>query len=277
MLNQKISRRDFLAAVAAVSALGLAGCGGTGADAGSASASADGDLLAQISDRGEMVFATEGTWSPWTFHNEAGELTGFDIEVARAIADRLGVGATFAEGEWDGLLAGLDSGRYDTMANGVSVTPEREEKYDFTEPYAYNRIVVITTADSDIASMEDLEGKTTANTLGSSYATLAESFGATNTGVDDFNQTIQLLESGRIDATLNDEVVFYDYMNQHPDAALKIAAENDEPTHVAFPLRREAATESLLAAMNEAIAELREDGTLAELSQEFFGIDITEA
>ena len=163
------------------------------------------------------------------------------------------------------------------MANGVSVTPEREEKYDFTEPYAYNRIVVITTADSDIASMEDLEGKTTANTLGSSYATLAESFGATNTGVDDFNQTIQLLESGRIDATLNDEVVFYDYMNQHPDAALKIAAENDEPTHVAFPLRREAATESLLAAMNEAIAELREDGTLAELSQEFFGIDITEA
>ncbi|MBM6756135.1 transporter substrate-binding domain-containing protein [Collinsella tanakaei] len=277
MLNQKISRRDFLAAVAAVSALGLAGCGGTSADAGSASASADGDLLAQISDRGEMVFATEGTWSPWTFHNEAGELTGFDIEVARAIADKLGVGATFAEGEWDGLLAGLDSGRYDTMANGVSVTPEREEKYDFTEPYAYNRIVVITTADSDIASMEDLEGKTTANTLGSSYATLAESFGATNTGVDDFNQTIQLLESGRIDATLNDEVVFYDYMNQHPDAALKIAAENDEPTHVAFPLRREAATESLLAAMNEAIAELREDGTLAELSQEFFGIDITEA
>ena len=277
MLNQKISRRDFLAAVAAVSALGLAGCGGTSADAGSASASADGDLLAQISDRGEMVFATEGTWSPWTFHNEAGELTGFDIEVARAIADKLGVGATFAEGEWDGLLAGLDSGRYDTMANGVSVTPEREEKYDFTEPYAYNRIVVITTADSDIASMEDLEGKTTANTLGSSYATLAESFGATNTGVDDFNQTIQLLESGRIDATLNDEVVLYDYMNQHPDAALKIAAENDEPTHVAFPLRREAATESLLAAMNEAIAELREDGTLAELSQEFFGIDITEA
>ena len=162
------------------------------------------------------------------------------------------------------------------MANGVSVTPEREEKYGFTEPYAYNRIVVITTGDSDIASMDDLSGKATANTLGSSYAILAESHGATNTGVDDFNQTIQLLESGRIDATLNDEVVFYDYMNQHPEADLKIAAENDEPTHVAFPLRKEAATESLLAAMNDAIAALREDGTLSELSNEFFGIDITE-
>ncbi len=277
MSIQMISRRGFLTIAAGAASLGLAGCGDDGGAAGSAAASGDGDLLAQITERGSMTFATEGTWSPWTFHNEAGDLTGYDIEVARAIAERLGVEAEFAEGEWDGLLAGLDSGRYDTMANGVSVTEEREEKYDFTEPYAYNRIVVITTGDSNIASMDDLEGKTTANTLGSSYAILAESHGATNTGVDDFNQTIQLLESGRIDATLNDEVVFYDYMEQHPDADLKIAAENDEPTHVAFPLRREEATASLLAAMNEAIAALREDGMLSELSQEFFGIDITEA
>ena len=214
---------------------------------------------------------------PLDVPQRGGELTGFDIEVARAIAAELGVDAEFAEGEWDGLLAGLDSGRYDTMANGVSVTPEREEKYAFTDPYAYNRIVVITTEDSDIASMHDLSGKTTTNTLGSSYATLAESYGATNTGVDDFNQTIELLEAGRIDATLNGEVVFYDYMEQHPEAGLKIAAENSEPTHVAFPLRREAATESLLSAMNDAIASLRESGTLAELSNEFFGMDISQA
>ena len=277
MIAHDISRRGFLAIAAGTVALGLAGCGGGQGEGSAPTASGDGDLLAQITERGAMTFATEGTWSPWTFHNEAGDLTGYDIEVARAIAEHLGVEAEFAEGEWDGLLAGLDSGRYDTMANGVSVTEEREEKYDFTEPYAYNRIVVITTGDSDIASMDDLAGKTTANTLGSSYAVLAESHGATNTGVDDFNQTIQLLESGRIDATLNDEVVFHDYMNQHPEADLKIAAENDEPTHVAFPLRKEAATESLLAAMNEAIAALREDGTLSELSQEFFGSDISEA
>lgn len=277
MTAHDISRRGFLTAAAGVATLGLAGCGGGRGEGSAPAASSDGDLLAQITERGTMTFATEGTWSPWTFHNEAGDLTGYDIEVARAIAERLGVEAEFAEGEWDGLLAGLDSGRYDTMANGVSVTEEREEKYDFTEPYAYNRIVVITTGDSGIASMDDLSGKTTANTLGSSYAILAESHGATNTGVDDFNQTIQLLESGRIDATLNDEVVFYDYMDQHPEADLKIAAENDEPTHVAFPLRKEAATENLRAVMNEAIAALREDGTLSELSNEFFGIDITEA
>lgn len=271
-----MTRRAFLSVVAGAAALGLAGCGGNGSsDGGSAAGSSD--LLDQIRERGEMVFATEGTWSPWTFHNEDSDLVGFDIDVARGIAERIGVEASFAEGEWDGLLAGLDSGRYDTMANGVSVTEEREEKYSFTDPYAYNTIVVITTADSDIASMEDLSGKTTANTLGSSYAVLAESYGATNTGVDDFNQTIELLEAGRIDATLNDEVVFYDYMNQHPDANLKIAAENDEPTHVAFPLRREDATATLLDAMNEAIDDMRKSGELADLSNQYFGIDITEA
>ena len=189
----------------------------------------------------------------------------------------MGVEASFAEGEWDGLLAGLDSGRYDTMANGVSVTEQREEQYDFTEPYAYNRIVVITLNDSDITSLDDLEGRRTANTLGSSYATLAESYGATNTGVDDFNQTIELLQQGRIDATLNDEVVFYDYLRAHPDAPLKIAAENDEPTHVAFPLRKGSETETLREAMNEAITTLRENGTLSSLSNEFFGLDISEA
>ena len=280
MIMMNVSRRVFLSAAGAAAAtagLGLAGCGGSGDAAGGSvgGAGEGGDLLAEIQDRGEMTFATEGTWSPWTFHDEDDELTGFDIEVARAVAAELGAEASFAEGEWDGLLAGLDSGRFDTMANGVSVTPDREEQYDFTEPYAYNRIVVITMEDSDIASMEDLDGRQTANTLGSSYAALAESHGATNTGVDDFNQTIELLEQGRIDATLNDEVVFQDYMNAHPDAPLKVAAVNDEPTRVAFPLRKGDETASLREAMNGAIEILRADGTLADLSIEFFGIDIT--
>ncbi len=280
---KKITRRTFV--VGATSALAtfgsLYGCSSSGGsedatDGAEASQSEeDNDLLAQIQDGGTMTFGTEGTWSPWTFHDESGELVGFDIDVAQGIAEHLGVQAEFAEGEWDGLLAGLDSGRYDTMANGVSVTEERQEKYDFTDPYAFNRIVVITQSDSDITSMEDLAGKRTANTLGSSYATLAESYGATNTGVDDFNQTIELLESGRIDATLNDEVVFYDYMEQHPDSDLKIAAINDESVQVAFPLRSEDATATLLQAMNEAIAAMRDSGELSEISNAYFGMDIT--
>ena len=111
----------------------LTACGGSVASSASA-AEQTGDLLDQIRARGEIIIATEGTWSPWTFHDEKDQLVGFDIEVAQQVADKLGVKATFVEGEWDGLFAGIDAGRYDIMANGVEVTDERAEKYDFSDP-----------------------------------------------------------------------------------------------------------------------------------------------
>ena len=235
-----------------------------------------GDQLAQIQEKGEIVIAMEGTWAPWTYHDENDELVGYDVEVGKAIAEKLGVTATFVEGEWDGLLAGLDAGRYDIMVNGVGVTPERQEKYDFTTPYAYNRTAVIVRGDYDeISSMEDLNGKKTANTISSTYAEQAEAYGATVTGVDDLNQTIELLLAGRIDATLNAEVVFADYQKAHPEANIKIAAYSDDVERVAIPVRKSADTATLLAAINQALAELDADGTLSALSVKYFGTDIS--
>lgn len=235
------------------------------------------DLLAQIQEKGEIVIAMEGTWAPWTYHDENDELVGYDVEVGKAIADKLGVTATFVEGEWDGLLAGLDAGRYDIMVNGVGVTPERQEKYDFSTPYAYNRTAVIVRGDyNEINSMEDLNGKNTANTISSTYAEQAEAYGATVTGVDDLNQTIELLLAGRIDATLNAEVVFADYQNAHPEANIKIAAFSDDVEQVAIPVRKSADTATLLEAINQALAELDADGTLSELSVKYFGTDISK-
>lgn len=242
-----------------------------------ATAAASGDLLAQIQEKGEIVIAMEGTWAPWTYHDESDELVGYDVEVGKAVAEKLGVTATFVEGEWDGLLAGLDAGRYDIMVNGVGITPERQEKYDFTTPYAYNRTAVIVRGDYDeINSMEDLNGKKTANTISSTYAEQAEAYGATVTGVDDLNQTIELLLAGRIDATLNAEVVFADYQKAHPEANIKIAAYSDDVERVAIPVRKSADTATLLAAINQALAELDADGTLSELSVKYFGTDISK-
>ena len=242
-----------------------------------ATATASGDLLAQIQEKGEIVIAMEGTWAPWTYHDESDELVGYDVEVGKAIAEKLGVTATFVEGEWDGLLAGLDAGRYDIMVNGVGITPERQEEYDFTTPYAYNRTAVIVRGDYDeIHSMEDLNGKKTANTISSTYAEQAEAYGATVTGVDDLNQTIELLLAGRIDATLNAEVVFADYQKAHPEANIKIAAYSDDVERVAIPVRKSADTATLLAAINQALAELDADGTLTELSVKYFGTDISK-
>ena len=243
-----------------------------------ASADNSGDLLAQIQQLGEIVFGTEGTWSPWTYHDENDQLVGFDIEVAQKVAEKLGVKATFVEGEWDGLLAGVDGGRYDSMANGVEITEERAQKYDFSDPYCYIRTAIIVKSDDDsINSFEDLNGKTTANTISSTYATLAESYGAKTTGVDDLNQTIELLLNGRVDATLNAEVTYFDYLKEHPDANIKIAALTNDASQVAFPVRKGDETATLREALNQAINELREDGTIAEISEKYFGTDLSQA
>lgn len=276
-----------LALTAAISAAVLAGCGSSAAssaapaaDSAAASATTDtaasADLLSQIRERGTITVAMEGTWAPWTYHDENDNLVGYDVEVATEIAKKLGVEPQFVEGEWDGLLAGLDAGRYDIMVNGVDITPERAEKYDFSTPYAFNRTAVITKADDDsINTLEDLKGKKTANTISSTYAELAEQYGATVTGVDDLNQTFELLLSGRIDATLNAEMTFYDYTKEHPDANVKIAVLTDDANQIAIPMRKGDETAALRTAIDAAIDELRADGTLKALSEKYFGRDIS--
>ena len=164
------------------------------------------------------------------------------------------------------------------MINGVDITEEREKAYDFSEPYAYNRMAVIVRGDYDeIQTMEDLAGKHTANTISSTYAETAEQYGAEVTGVDDLNQTFELLLSGRIDATLNSEVTFYDYMKAHPAANIKIAVLADNASEVGIPFRKGEETASLREAVNEILDEMRESGELSELSVKYFGTDISQA
>ena len=245
-------------------------------DSATTDTAASADLLSQIRERGTITVAMEGTWAPWTYHDENDNLVGYDVEVATLIAEKLGVEPEFIEGEWDGLLAGLDAGRYDIMVNGVDITPERAEKYDFSTPYAFNRTAVITKADDDsINTLEDLKGKKTANTISSTYAELAEQYGATVMGVDDLNQTFELLLSGRIDATLNAEMTFYDYTKEHPDANVKIAVLTDDANQIAIPMRKGDETATLRTAIDAAIDELRADGTLKALSEKYFGRDIS--
>ena len=277
-----MKRRTFISMLAVLSAAGvlhLTGCSassGSAAGASSAAGPAPVDLLEAIRTRGTLVVATEGAWSPWTFHDESDQLVGFDVEVAAALAEKLGGKAEFVEGAWDGLFAGLDSGRYDIVCNGVEWTAERAETYDFTVPYGYIHTALAVRSDNtDITSFEDLAGRTTANSIASTYMTLAESYGAEVLGIDTLDETIQMLVAGRIDATLNADVSFYDYLNVHPEADFKIVALTDDASKVCIPVRKEADTASLLAALNEAIEELRADGTLAEISQRYFGADIS--
>lgn len=239
--------------------------------------SADQDLLAKIQERGTIIIGLEGDWAPWSFVDENDQLMGFDVEVARAIAAKLGVEAEIIPGEWDGLFAGMDAGRYDIVVNGVEVTPERTEKYDFADPYAYIRTALIVRGDNEtIKTFEDLKGKKTANSIASTYMNLAEDYGATCYGVDTLDETLTMVLQGRVDATLNAIVSYTDYMAQHPDANLKVVATTEDASNVAIPMRKGAETTSLLEAINKAIAELHEEGVISELSVKYFGEDISK-
>ena len=281
-----MKRRTFISLMSVMAAAGvltLAGCSSNSVSSAAASGAASSaastgaaDQLAAIQTNGKLVVALEGAWQPWSYHDESDTLVGYDVEVSRAIAEKLGVEPEYVESDWDSLFAGLDAGRFDIVCNGVEVTDERAKTYDFTTPYGYIHTALAVRKDNeDIKSFEDLKGKTTANSLASTYMELAESYGATVQGIDTLEETIQLLTAGRIDATLNADVSFYDYLNVHPDADFKLVAQTEDASHVAIPVRKGDDSASLLEAINTAIEELRADGTLKALGEKYFGQDIS--
>lgn len=278
-----MKRRTFISlmsVMAAAGVLSLAGCSSntsasTASSTAASASAAAANKLGTIQSNGKLVIALEGAWQPWSFHDESDTLVGYDVEVSRAIAEKLGVEPEYVESDWDSLFAGLDAGRYDLVCNGVEVTEERAKTYDFTTPYGYIHTALAVRKDNDdIKSFDDLAGKTTANSLASTYMELAESYGATVQGIDTLEETIQLLTAGRIDATLNANVSFYDYLNVHPDADFKLVAQTEDASHVAIPIVK-SDDSSFLDALNSAIDELRADGTLKELGEKYFGQDIS--
>lgn len=233
------------------------------------------NLLAKVEQEGKLLIGTEGTYPPFTFHDNNGKLTGFDVEVAGEVAKRLNVKAEFLETQWDAMFAGLDAKRFDMVANQVGIRPDREEKYAFSKPYITSTAVLITHEENkDIVSFEDIKGKKAAQSMTSNYADIARNNEATIVGVDGFNQAIELLLSKRADVTINDNITYLDFKKSKPDAAVKIVAKSEDASRSGFMFRQ--GSEELVDKVNEALQSMIEDGTYEKISQKWFGENVLE-
>ncbi|MCV7282941.1 ABC transporter permease subunit [Mycolicibacterium flavescens] len=258
--------RRVLPALLVLAAVILAGCGSpeTGGNE-------------PIKAAGVLRVGTEGVYPPYSFHDasQGGQLAGYDVDVARAVAEKLGVRIEFVETSWDSIFAALEADRFDIVANEVTITDERKAKYDLSAPYSIAEGVIVTRADDNsVTSLADLEGKRAAQSPTSNWATVARDAGAQIVSVDGFAQAISVLNDGRVDVVVNDSLSVLAYQAEHPDASIKVAGNTGEQSEQAFAARKDS---GYLPELNRALEELRADGTLSEISRRYLDIDLSRS
>ncbi|WP_195168112.1 ABC transporter permease subunit [Mycobacteroides abscessus] len=197
---------------------------------------------------------TEGVYAPFSFHDgHTGELTGYDVDVARAVGEKLGRPVEFVEIPWDAIFAGLDAERFDVVANQVTITPARKAKYDISTPYAVGEGVIVTRADDNsIHSLSDIRGKVAAENATSNWSQIARDAGARVEAVEGFTQSITLLSQGRVDVVINDSIAVYAYLASTGDPAVKIAGATGQHSEQGFAARKNSGTTKPQAGQEES-------------------------
>ncbi len=251
-------RRALLTLTAALlAAASITGCSSSGADPDT------------------LRVGTEGTYSPFSYQGTDGQLTGYDVEVVRAVGAKLGRQVEFVQTPWDAIFAGLEAERFDLVANQVTINDERRARYDLSQPYTVSEGVIVTRADdTSITSLADLRGRTTAQSATSNWATVARDAGANVEAVEGFVQAIQLLKDRRVDATVNDTLAVGEYQRTNDDPTVKIAGTTGDTSEQAFAARKDS---GLIPEVDRALDELRADGTLRTISEKYFGSDVSSA
>jgi polar amino acid transport system substrate-binding protein len=299
-------RSLLIAALVALLAALLAACGGDsdsasddgGATDEPAAATGEGvcagdttDLLAEICEKGVLTVSTDPAYPPQSSLNEqTGEYEGFDIDVATEIAHRLGVDVAWEAPTWDVITAGSWNGRWDTTVGSMTPTNERQEVLYFTEPYNYTPAVVVVTADNDDVNdlTTDLDGKKVGSCSPCTYSDFLEKKlsiegytfdfiidDAEISGYDTDTTALEDLVNGRLDAVITSVTTAQGYI----DAGNPVKIVGDpvfyEPLSVGFDKSSDPSSESLYEAVDQIVAEMHEDGTLTELSEKWYGLDLT--
>ncbi|WP_426151747.1 cystine ABC transporter substrate-binding protein [Pseudomonas sp. DC3000-4b1] len=236
-----------------------------------------GQQLQQIQDSKVLKVGLEGTYPPFSYVDDSGKLTGFEVELAQALAKELGVKAELQPTKWDGILAALESKRLDVVINQVTISDERKKKYDFSVPYTVSGIQALTLKAnaSTIAKPADLAGKKVGVGLGTNYEQWVKQNvpQADVRTYEDDPTKFQDLMNKRIDAILVDRLAALDTVKKTNDR-LAVAGEAFSRQEAGVAVRK--GEPELLKAIDDALVKLRQDGTLAQLSQKWFGADVTQ-
>lgn len=234
------------------------------------------DLLDTVKARGTLMIGMEGTYPPFDYRDSQGGLQGFDVDVAKALAAKLGVKPDFYTGEWSGLIAGLQAGKFDVVVNQVTITEKRRQSLDFSPPYAYSAVQVLEKKDdkNEYQSLDQLKGKRVAVTLGSNFADLAKSVpGIIVQTYPGMSEALSDLVGGRADAYLNDRL-FVPYLIKTSNVPIRggglLKNTGDE---IGIPFQK--GNPKFSAAVDEAMNAMRNDGTLAAISKKWFGVDVS--
>lgn len=227
----------------------------------------------RIKASGKLRIGLEGTYPPFNFQDKDGQLSGFEVDFAKALAAQLGLKAEFSPAPFAGLLGSLESGRVDVVINQITITPDRQAKYDFSEPYTVSGIQIITLrGKTGITKPEDLTGKKVGVGLGTNYEQWlrANVAGADVRTYDDDPTKYQDLKAGRTDAVLNDRLVAADFVKTSPEFVASGPPFAAQGAGVAMKK-----DPGLKIIIDQAIEALRKSGDLAAISQRWFGMDVT--
>jgi L-cystine transport system substrate-binding protein len=235
------------------------------------------DLLDTVKQSGTLKIALEGTYPPFDSRDPSGNLVGFDVDVAKALADRLGVKPQFIATEWSGIIAGLQAGKYDVIVNQVAMTPQRQQALDFSPPYVYSAPQLIQRANDPrhFNSLSDFSGdKRIGVTLGTNYDQMAHAVSGINVQTyPGAPEKLSDLVNGRIDATLDDRLLI-PYLIKSSHLPLRPGAQlTGENQQMGIPFRK--GNPKFAKAIDDAIASMKQDGTLKKISLQWFGVDAT--
>jgi L-cystine transport system substrate-binding protein len=233
------------------------------------------DLLDAVKQRGTLRVAVEGTYPPFNF-KENGQLAGFEVELANALAAKMGVKAEFSTSEWSAMLAGLQAGKYDVVVNQVGITDKRRETFDFSEPYTISspQLIVRKNETREFKTLADLKGKKLGLGQGTNFGDIAKAVGGidikTYPGSPEYLQDLAL---GRIDAALNDSLLI-PYIVKQTKLPLKAGAPVGELERSGIPFAK--GNPQFKAAVDKALADLKADGSFAKMSIKWFERDVSK-